>query len=138
MPGTEAASPAPRLLSGELAVAFTGKPGVAELVEYLARAEAGASWAASGGFVSPHRDLDPAVYGNEVERRLAELVTAAEVLRFDGSDTMPPGVGVGTFWTGVVHYVATGDLDTSTEIIDQGFDDRSVLDCRLQGSAGDC
>jgi alpha-glucoside transport system substrate-binding protein len=30
----------------------------------------------------------------------------AEIVRFDGSDLMPPEVGAGTFWSGMVDYVS--------------------------------
>jgi alpha-glucoside transport system substrate-binding protein len=122
MPGADADDPAPLLLSGEFVAAFTSKPGVAELLLHLAKPSSGEIWAASGGYLSPHAGFDAETYPDEFTRQLAELIASAEVLRFDGSDTMPPGVGVGTFWTGVVEYVKTRDLDRTMAMIDSGYE----------------
>ena len=123
MPGAEADGPDPVLLAGEFAAAMSAEPGVEELLLYLADPLAGETWAETGGYLSPHLDFDRTAYSDDFARSLADVISEAELLRFDGSDTMPPTVGVGTFWTGVVDFVGTQDLDRAVTVIDAGFDD---------------
>ena len=62
------------------------------------------------------------MYGQELERNLAELVANASSFRFDGSDLMPGEVGAGTFWTGMTDYVSgAADLDTVLSEIDASW-----------------
>jgi alpha-glucoside transport system substrate-binding protein len=122
MPGADAGDPAPLLLAGEFAAAFTSKPGVAELMLHLAEPTSGEIWARSGGYLSPHIGFDVGAYPDDFDRRLAEMIESAKVLRFDASDTMPPRVGVDTFWSGIVEYVRTRDLDRTIATIDAGYD----------------
>jgi alpha-glucoside transport system substrate-binding protein len=114
---------APLLVSGEIAAAFTDSDEARALVGFLASPEAGAPWAIRGGYTSPLQGFDSALYGSELERRLGELVSGADIVRFDGSDLMPPEVGTGTFWRGIVDYVAGEPLDTVLETIQAGYGD---------------
>jgi alpha-glucoside transport system substrate-binding protein len=62
------------------------------------------------------------MYGVDMERGIAELVSQATSFRFDGSDLMPGEVGSGTFWTGMVNYVSgTAELDTVLQEIDASW-----------------
>ncbi|MGB5057035.1 MAG: hypothetical protein WBO48_00020, partial [Candidatus Promineifilaceae bacterium] len=64
----------------------------------------------------------PDMYGQELERSLAELVANATSFRFDASDLMPGEVGSGSFWTGMVDYVSgANDLDTVVAEIDASW-----------------
>jgi alpha-glucoside transport system substrate-binding protein len=121
MPAANEADQPPLLLAGEFAAALTSKPGVRELLLHLADPRSAESWAEEGGYLSPHRQFDAATYANDFDRTLARLMDDASVLRFDASDTMPPAVGVGTFWDGIVEYVATQDLDRVVATIDAGY-----------------
>jgi alpha-glucoside transport system substrate-binding protein len=111
----------PILAAGEFAAAFTGRPEVHALMQYLATPEAGAAWAAVGGFVSPHRSFDTGRYGDDLDRRMAEILRGADVIRLDGSDDMIPLVGTGTFWTGMVSYIRSGDATTAVAEIQAGY-----------------
>jgi alpha-glucoside transport system substrate-binding protein len=111
----------PILAAGEFAAAFADRPEVHALLQYLATPEAGAAWAAAGGFVSPHKAFDSDLYGDDLDRRMAEVVKNAHVLRLDGSDAMIPSVGTGTFWTGMVSYIRTGDARTVAADIQAGY-----------------
>jgi alpha-glucoside transport system substrate-binding protein len=54
-----------------------------------------------------HKDVDPECYETEGSKILAETITtalAANLFVFDGGDLMPPEVGQGTFWTGMVDF----------------------------------
>jgi alpha-glucoside transport system substrate-binding protein len=120
LPSMDGGEP-PILAAGEFAAAFTGRPEVHALMQYLATPEAGAAWAAVGGFVSPHPSFDTARYGDDLDRRMAEILSGADVIRLDGSDDMIPLVGTGTFWTGMVSYIRTGDATTAVAEIQAGY-----------------
>jgi alpha-glucoside transport system substrate-binding protein len=112
---------APLLASGEVAATFSDSDEAQALVAFLATPESGVPWAAVGGYTSPHTGFDATVYGSELERRLDALVRASDVVRFDGSDLMPPAVGTGTFWRGMIDYVAGGALDRILTDIQAGY-----------------
>ncbi len=120
LPAMDGGEP-PILAAGEFAAAFTDRPEVHALLQYLATPEAGAAWAAAGGFVSPHRSFDTGRYGDDLDRRMAEILNSADVIRLDGSDDMLPSVGTGTFWTGMVSYIRTGDAGAAATEIQAGY-----------------
>ena len=105
---------------GDVAVALTDRPEVRTVMEAIASAEFGAEWAqASGTHIAVHRGFDLDNYENPTYRRIAELTRealAADGFRFDGSDLMPPAVGVGTFWSGMRRYFLEGP-DSLEEIM---------------------
>lgn len=110
MPGHDRGDP-PLLVSGQFAAAFTSSPAVDALLAYLATAESGEPWAERGDHLSPHLDLALEVPDDGFDVRLATILSEATVVRFDAADTMPPEVGLGTFWDGVVEFVATRNLE---------------------------
>jgi alpha-glucoside transport system substrate-binding protein len=65
-----------------------------------------------------HKDVDPNCYETEAAIAFAEAVTAAlaaNTFAFDASDLMPPEVGQGSFWEGMVNW----SRGTSTqEVVD--------------------
>jgi alpha-glucoside transport system substrate-binding protein len=89
---------------------------------------------ASGGGIAPygghgvagverlpgHKDVDPNCYETESGQAFATAVTealAANTFAFDASDLMPPSVGQGTFWTGMVDW-ARGQK-SSQQVVDE-------------------
>jgi alpha-glucoside transport system substrate-binding protein len=86
-------SPPSVVVAGDAAVLLTDTEGGRALVEFLATAEAAEVWAGLGGFTSPNRNVDPAVYPSEVERRAAAALVNAQVVRWDMSDLQPPAFG---------------------------------------------
>jgi len=112
---------APLLAAGEIAAAFSTSDDALALISYLADARSGEPWARLGGYNSPHRDFDVTTHGNEFEAKLAELVEQADVVHFDGSDLMAVAVGTGTFWQGMIDYVAGTDLDSVLTNIQTGY-----------------
>lgn len=101
------------LFAGELAVAFENRP---EIVDFLERFSAEDVQCAMGGDpglgrLSPNVDVAPDCYANEILAEASGLL--AEALAngtggFDAGDQMPPQVGSGSFWTGVIEYVQEG------------------------------
>ncbi len=79
----------PLIGGGDLLVAFTDNPQVRAFVKYMISKEAGETWAKTGAIVSPNKQVDPAVYPNDLARKEAAQVAAATVFRFDGSDQLP-------------------------------------------------
>ncbi|MGB3517798.1 MAG: hypothetical protein WBA43_15190, partial [Elainellaceae cyanobacterium] len=60
-------------------------------------------------------------YPDPVSRKQAEFLTTADSIRFDGSDLMPSAVGTGSFWSGVVDYVAGTPVDQVLENIETSW-----------------
>ncbi len=103
----------PVLGGGDLAGLFNGEDEEAvEVMEYLTGDEFGASWAATGGWLSPHATFDASNYPDETTKSMAKIAADADVFRFDGSDLMPGEVGAGTFWTGMTEWTG-GQKDTA-------------------------
>jgi alpha-glucoside transport system substrate-binding protein len=79
----------PLLGAGDLVVAFESNDGVRQLIDYLVSKEAAETWAATGAIVSPNKSASTDVYPNQLAKKEAEQLTAAEEFRFDGSDLLP-------------------------------------------------
>lgn len=112
---------APVLTAGIIAAAFTDKPEVWSLMEYLAtaeyaenrqRAQADFQGGSLSGYLSAARGQDPSVY-LPLEQGFLEILTTSDNSRFDGSDLMPADVGAGTFWSEGTSLV-NGDQDAQT------------------------
>jgi alpha-glucoside transport system substrate-binding protein len=59
----------------------------------------------SNGAISPHKTFDPALYPNDLNKKIGEAMAAAAVFGFDGSDQMPAEVNA-EFWAAGTDYVA--------------------------------
>jgi alpha-glucoside transport system substrate-binding protein len=101
---------------------FNDRPEVRALMEYFTVPQSASGWLQNGGGLAAHQTATPDMYGVDLERGIAELVTEATAFRFDGSDMMPGEVGAGSFWTGMVDYVSgAADLDTVLQEIDASW-----------------
>lgn len=109
----------PVLGAGTLAAAFNDDEAVMAVLAYMATPEyASARQAAQAellggggalsGFMSAAQGQDPNVY-QPLEQSFLEILTGSDVVRFDGSDLMPPEVGSGAFWREGVRMV-TGEV----------------------------
>jgi ABC-type glycerol-3-phosphate transport system substrate-binding protein len=78
---------------GDVVTMFKDSPAARALVQYLATPEAAALWAKRGGFSSPNKNLDPAVYPDQITRTTASAVAKASTFRFDMSDLAPAKFG---------------------------------------------
>ena len=118
LPGADSTAP---LLTGGLVFAMTNNtPAAAAAIQYLTTVTPHESWA-ERGYISPHRQVDLAIYPNDGVRQMAAVLAQAETIRFDGSDLMPAAVGSGTFWTGMVNYVSGADVDTVLSAIEASW-----------------
>lgn len=115
----------PLLVAGDVFAMFNDTPEARALMQYLASPKPHEAWARLGGYLSPHRQVSLNTYPNEVTRRQAELLMNAETIRFDGSDLMPPSVGTGTFWSGVVNYLNGKELERVLQNIEDSWPEES-------------
>lgn len=111
LPDDSATGPAPLVASGEIAAAFNRRPETLELIGFLSEPSTGEAWARRGDFTSPHTTFDAAAYDQPFDRHVADLIAAAEVVRFDASDQMPTEIGTGAFWTGIIDLISGAPLD---------------------------
>ncbi len=99
----------PVLGAGTLVGAFKDAPEVWEVMKYFAsaeyaderqkaQAELKGGGGALSGYLSPAVNADLSLY-QPLEQSFLEILSTAEVVRFDGSDLMPTAVGAGSFWT---------------------------------------
>lgn len=101
----------PVLGAADMFVMFEDRPEVRALLEWLATPDAAAGWIERGGFLSTLTTVPDEwyVYPNN---QLSGLVEGATTLGFDASDLMPAKVGVGTFWSGMIDWVAANGEGT--------------------------
>ncbi len=93
---------------------------------------------ATGGGVSPYgghgvegverlpgnKDISVDCYETETSKTFAETITTAlaeNTFRFDGSDLMPPAVGQGSFWTGMVDWTRGASSQEVTDTIEASW-----------------
>ena len=112
----------PFLVAGDLMSMFNDRPEVRALMEYFTTPQSASGWLQNGGALAAHQTATPEMYGADLERGIATLVSEATSFRFDGSDMMPGEVGAGSFWTGMTDYVSgAADLDTVLKEIDASW-----------------
>jgi alpha-glucoside transport system substrate-binding protein len=122
LPGVAEEQGSPFLVAGDIMTMFNDRPEVKALMEYFTLPQSSLGWLESGGALSAHLAATPEMYGQEMERGIAELVANATTFRFDGSDLMPGEVGSGSFWKGMTDYVSgAADLDTVLAEIDASW-----------------
>ncbi len=111
------------LYAGEMAVVGRDAP---EIRDFLTKFMGTDTQCAMGGItaasrISPNVNVGPECYANEI---LADAsVVLADAAKngtggFDASDLMPPEVGQGTFWTGMLDYMEQGP-DSAQSVLDQ-------------------
>jgi alpha-glucoside transport system substrate-binding protein len=112
----------PVLVAGDLMAMFNDRPEVRAVMAFFSSAASVEGWLAAGGAISPHADSSLDMYGNDIERGVAEIILNATSLRFDASDLMPGQVGAGSFWSGMTDYIAgTVTLDEAMREIDSAW-----------------
>jgi len=78
---------------GDSLVMFKDSPAARALFAYLVSKEAHEIWAKRGGFSSPNKNVDEAVYPDDITRTTAGAIGKAETFRFDMSDLAPAAFG---------------------------------------------
>jgi alpha-glucoside transport system substrate-binding protein len=123
LPGIDPAVGNPVLGAGDMFSMFTDgdRPEVRALLEYLATPQGAQAWIEVGGFISPNTTVPPDWYTTYPNTELVPILTGADAFGFDASDLMPAEVGAGSFWTGMVDWVAANG--EGTEEIFQSIED---------------
>lgn len=121
LPGINPDYGTPVLVSGDVFGMFNNTPEAQALMAYLATPTPHEIWAGLGGFLSPHKQVSLEAYPDALSKKQAEFLSNAETIRFDGSDMMPGAVGTGTFWSGVVEYVAGEPVEDVLDTIEASW-----------------
>jgi alpha-glucoside transport system substrate-binding protein len=122
LPPIDEAYGKPFLVAGDIYSMFADRPEVRAFMDFFSRGESVKSWLGAGGTLAPHNDVQLEWYTNDIERKLSQLISEADSVRFDGSDLMPGAVGSGSFWKGMTDWVSeTADLDTVLAEIDAAW-----------------
>jgi alpha-glucoside transport system substrate-binding protein len=118
-PPFEANQPLATETSGDLMAMFNDTPQSQALIRYLATPEAQAIWAQrGGGYQSANSAVPISLYPDELSRKAAQRLAAAEVSVFDASDNMPNAMQ-SAFYTAILDYIQTpGNLDSILQQLD--------------------
>lgn len=92
------------------------------MIEFLQTPISHELWMAQGGFLTPHKGVNPATYASDTLRAQGEILQNATTFRFDGSDLMPGEIGAGAFWTGMVDYVTGTPAEEVAKSIQERWD----------------
>jgi alpha-glucoside transport system substrate-binding protein len=96
-------------------------PGSQAFIEWLKTPIAHEIWMAQSGFLTPLKTANPDAYADDVLKKQGEILLNSTTFRFDGSDLMPPAVGQGSFWTGMVDYVGGKSAEEVAATIDASW-----------------
>ncbi len=119
LPGIDTGNPV--LGAGDMFVMFEDRDEVRALLEFLTTPEGAQGWIERGGFLSPNATVPVEWYNSYPNNELAPILANADAFGFDASDLMPAAVGAGSFWTGMVDWVAANG--EGTEAIFQQIED---------------
>jgi len=84
LPPIDPAYGKPFLVAGDLIAAFNDKPETWALMEYFTVPQSAKGWLETGGALATHLKATPDMYGVDLERGIATLVSEATSFRFDG------------------------------------------------------
>lgn len=108
----------PLLTAGEFVGAFSDRPEVQAVQEYMSSGLWANTRVEIGGVTSANKAVDPSKASSDVLRLAIQLLQDPDATaRFDGSDLMPSEVGSGSFWTGMTQWI-NGEKDTETVLTD--------------------
>jgi alpha-glucoside transport system substrate-binding protein len=126
LPPSTPAGSAPLTLGGTMAVPLDGSPEAAEAMALLSSTAMATALDRTGIFLSPRLGADVPPATDPTAERLLELVRAAPVVRFDGSDLMAPAVGTGTFWEGMRAFFSDERVPAVLEDIQAGWSEATA------------
>jgi len=108
----------PMLGAADMISMMNDTPEARAFMRFLATPGAQSIWVSELGKIGINKRINPNVYPDDLTRKMAQALQDASTFRFDGSDMMPPAVGSGAFWTGILDYVSGSDLDSVLEYIE--------------------
>ena len=113
----------PVLVAGEFTLAFSDRPEVQALQTYLSSD----TWAnnmaaaAAGDWISANRGLN-ADRLTPIDRMAVRLLQdPRSVIRFDGSDQMPPEIGANVFWRQAMDWIGGQSTEVTLRNIDRAW-----------------
>jgi alpha-glucoside transport system substrate-binding protein len=110
LPGIDSSIPTPVEGGGEFVTAFSSRPEVQAVQNYLSTAD----WADSRiqvapGWVSANQKVDQTLYTDPIDKLSAQYLTKSDAtFRFDASDLMPAAVGSGEEWKAMTSWFGQG------------------------------
>ena len=111
----------PVLGAGTLAMITKDTAASRAFIEWLKTPIAHEVWMAQSGFLTPLRTVNTEAYADDVLKKQGEILLNSTTFRFDGSDLMPPAVGQGTFWTGMVDYVGGKSAEEVAQTVEDSW-----------------
>jgi alpha-glucoside transport system substrate-binding protein len=103
----------PALGGGDLLMMFADRPEVRAVMQFLATPEGIYQWVRSGGVTSANASTPAEWYtGNYKAEVGGGIIANATSFAFDGSDLMPTEVGSGSFWQGMIDWIAANGTNT--------------------------
>jgi DNA-binding SARP family transcriptional activator/ABC-type glycerol-3-phosphate transport system substrate-binding protein len=106
---------------GNVAVPVSDRPEVRSLMTAIASPDwgVGAAGLVQDSTLPPNVRFDPATFENPALAGITSEIhdaIRADTFRFDASDAMPPAIGSGAFWDGMVRLFKEGTLDNLDEL----------------------
>jgi len=91
---------------GEFVAAFSDKPAVQKVQEFMSSPDFANARVKLGGVISANNGADPSLASSPfLTDAMKTLQNKSTVVRFDASDLMPATVGSGSFWKGMVNWI---------------------------------
>jgi alpha-glucoside transport system substrate-binding protein len=114
LPGIDSSVPTPVVGGGEFLAAFSDRPEVQAVQNYLSTPEwANSRIAVASGWVSANQDVDQSLYTDVIDQLSSRYLTDPEAtFRFDASDLMPAAVGAGQEWRSMTAWFGQGESIT--------------------------
>lgn len=105
--------------SGDVFGMFNDTDSAKQLMAYLVSKEFQEAWVKTGGVLSANNNVPTSAYPDESTKRAADILSSAEVVRYDASDLMPAAMN-DAFFKAIVQYVQSPDqLDSILAGLDE-------------------
>jgi alpha-glucoside transport system substrate-binding protein len=105
--------------SGDVFGMFNDTDAAKKLMTYLVSKDFQEAWVKSGGVLSANKNVSPDSYPDASTQRAAEILSGAEVVRYDASDLMPASLN-DAFFKAVGQYLQNPDqLDSILQGLDE-------------------
>jgi len=108
--------------SADAIMVLVDRPEVRAFAEFLATPEGLKNWIIGKGVLSPNVTTPAEWYAGNYKLKVAnDIASGATAIGFDASDLMPPSVGAGSFWTGIVDWA--NNNGSNTDAVLQAIDE---------------
>ena len=97
-------------------------PAARGFIEWIKTPIAHELWMAQGGFLTPHKHVNKAVFADAATAKMNEILMNGDPFRYDASDMMPGAVGGVAFNRGMIDYVGGKDAAAVLKGIQEVWD----------------